>query len=109
MLPIIKSSKGRWAHSVNTFVNAVVVVVSPPHQSQRCGVSRFRSAHLNNDSTVSVVSFDISGTLKQKVGAAVPALATPPAKCDLTSREKLLTKPLILYCGNGTEIISGFR
>ena len=31
-------------------------------------------------STVSVVSIDISGTLKQKVGAAVPASVAPPPK-----------------------------
>ena len=39
------------------------------------------------DCTVSVVSFDIAGTLKQKVGVALPALAAQPPKCDLTSRE----------------------
>ena len=39
------------------------------------------------ESTVSVVSFNIAGTLKQKVGAALPASATSPPKGDLTSRE----------------------
>ena len=41
------------------------------------------------DSTVSVVSFDIAGTLKQKVGVAFPASAAPSPKGDLTSRESL--------------------
>ena len=40
-----------------------------------------------NDFTVSVVSFDIAGTLKQKVGVALPASAAPPPKGDLTSRD----------------------
>ena len=35
---------------------------------------------VHSDSTVSVVSFDIAGILKQKVGAAVPASAAPPPK-----------------------------
>ena len=42
---------------------------------------------VHNDSTVSVVSFDIAGTLKQKVGVALPASAAPPPKGNLTSRE----------------------
>ena len=42
-----------------------------------------------NDSTVSVASFDIAGTLKQKVGVELPASAAPPPKEDLTSREIL--------------------
>ena len=42
---------------------------------------------VNTDSTVSVVIFDIAGTLKQKVGVALPASAAPPPKGDLTSRE----------------------
>ena len=44
---------------------------------------------VHSDSTVSVVSFDIAGTLKQKVGVALPASAAPPSKGDLTSRESL--------------------
>ena len=44
---------------------------------------------VHNDSTVSVVSFDIAGTLKQKVGVALPASAAPQPKGDLTSRESL--------------------
>ena len=44
---------------------------------------------VHNDSTVSVVSFNIAGTLKQKVGVALPASAAPPPKGDLTSRESL--------------------
>ena len=44
---------------------------------------------VHNDSTVSVVSFDIAGTLKQKVGVALPASATPPPNGDSTSRESL--------------------
>ena len=44
---------------------------------------------VHNDSTVSVVSFDIAGTQKQKVGLALPASAAPPPKGDLTSRESL--------------------
>ena len=44
---------------------------------------------LHSDSTLSVVSFDIAGTLKQKVGVALPASAAPPPKGDLTSRESL--------------------
>ena len=44
---------------------------------------------VHNDSNVSVVSFDIAGTLKQKVGVALPASAVPPPKGDLTSRERL--------------------
>ena len=35
---------------------------------------------VHSDSTVSVVSFDIAGTLKQKVGVTLPASAAPPAK-----------------------------
>ena len=42
---------------------------------------------VHNDSTVSVVRFDIAGTLKQKVGVASPASAAPPPKWQLTSRE----------------------
>ena len=38
---------------------------------------------------VSVVSFDIAGTLKQKVGVALPTSAAPLPKGDLTSRESL--------------------
>ena len=41
---------------------------------------------VQNDSTVSVISFDIAGTLKQKVGVALPASAAQPPKGDLTSR-----------------------
>ena len=41
---------------------------------------------VHNYSTVSVVSFDIAGTLKQKVGVALPASAAPPPTGDLTSR-----------------------
>ena len=41
------------------------------------------------DSTVSVVSFDIAGTLKKKVGVALPTSAAPLPKVDLTSRESL--------------------
>ena len=37
--------------------------------------------------SVSVVSFDIAGTMKQKVGVALPASAAPPPKGDLTSRK----------------------
>ena len=44
---------------------------------------------VHNDSTVSVISFDIAGTLKQKVGVALPASTAPPPKGDLTSRERL--------------------
>ena len=35
---------------------------------------------VHSDSTVSVVSFDIAGTLKQKIGTALPASAAPPPK-----------------------------
>ena len=35
---------------------------------------------VHSDSTVSVVSFDIAGTLKQKVGVALPASAAPLPK-----------------------------
>ena len=52
-----------------------------------CFAVSFGAVH--NDSTVSVVSFDIAGTLKQKVGVALPASAAPPAKGDLMSRESL--------------------
>ena len=44
---------------------------------------------VHNDSTVSVFSFDIAGTLKQKVDVALPASAAPPPKSDLMSRESL--------------------
>ena len=44
---------------------------------------------VHNDSTVSVVSFNIAGTLKQKVGVALPPSATPPPKWDFKSRESL--------------------
>ena len=35
---------------------------------------------LHGDSTDSEVSFDVAGTLKQKVGAALPTSAAPPPK-----------------------------
>ena len=35
---------------------------------------------VHNDSTVSVVSFDIAGTLKQKVEVELQASAAPPPK-----------------------------
>ena len=35
---------------------------------------------VHSDSTASVVSFDIAGTLKQNVGIALPASAVPPPK-----------------------------
>ena len=35
---------------------------------------------VHSDSTVSVVSFDIVGTLKQKVRTALPAMAAQPPK-----------------------------
>ena len=41
---------------------------------------------VHSDSTVSVVSFDIAGTLKQNVGVALPASADPPPKGDLMIR-----------------------
>ena len=44
---------------------------------------------VHNDSTVSMVSFDIVSTLKQNVGAALQALSAPPPKGDLMSRESL--------------------
>ena len=51
----------------------------------------FRSfvSAVHSDSTVSVVSFDITGTLKQEVGVALPATGAPPPRCHLTSRESL--------------------
>ena len=42
---------------------------------------------IHNEFTVSVVSFDIAGTLKKKVRVALPASAAQPQKIDLTSRE----------------------
>ena len=42
---------------------------------------------VHSDSTVSVVSFDIAGTQKQKVDVALPTSAAQPPKGDLTSRE----------------------
>ena len=53
----------------------------------RCFAVSVSAVH--NDSTVSVVSFDIAGTLKQKVGVALPASAAQLPKGDLTSRESL--------------------
>ena len=47
---------------------------------------------VHNDSTVSVVSFDIAGTLKQNFGVTLPASAAPPPIGDLTSRESLEAK-----------------
>ena len=44
---------------------------------------------VHNSSTVSVVSFDIASTLKQKVGVVLPASAAPPPKRQFTSRESL--------------------
>ena len=44
---------------------------------------------VHNGSTLSVVSFDIAGTLKQKVGVALPTSAAPLPKGILTSRESL--------------------
>ena len=40
------------------------------------------------DSTVSVVSFDIVGTLKQKVGVALPASAAQPKKMRFDEKIK---------------------
>ena len=57
----------------------LVVGVGSPHQSPRCGVSRFRSAQ-SIAIPLSVVSFDIAGTLKRKVGVVLPASAAPPPK-----------------------------
>ena len=58
-----------------------MVVVSSPHQSPRCDISRFRSAlSMTIPLSVSVVSFDIAGTLKQKVGVALLASVAPPPK-----------------------------
>ena len=62
--------------NVNTSIR-FVVVVSSPHQSPRCGVSH---GAVYNDSTVSVISFDIADTLKLKVGLALPASAALPPK-----------------------------
>ena len=42
---------------------------------------------VHNDSTVSVVSFDIAGTLKHKVGVTLPTSVAPLPNGDLTSRE----------------------
>ena len=55
---------------------------------------------VHNDSTVSVVSFNIAGTLKQKVRAALPTSATPPPKADLTIvvEEQLACNYYILIC-----------
>ena len=53
----------------------------------RCLAVSVGSVH--NDSTVSMVSIDITGTLKQKVDVALPASAAHPQKGDLTSRESL--------------------
>ena len=44
---------------------------------------------VHDDSTLSVVSFDIAGTQKQKVGVALPTSADPPPQGDLTSSESL--------------------
>ena len=44
---------------------------------------------VHNDSTVSVITFDIAVTLRQKVGVALPTSAAPLPKGDLTSRESL--------------------
>ena len=44
---------------------------------------------VHNDSTVSVVSFDIAGTLKQNVGAALPTSAAPPQKKAILRVEKV--------------------
>ena len=65
------------------------VVVCSPHQSPRCGVSRFQSAQSIAIPMSVWSSFDIAVTLKQKVGVALPASAAPPPKGDLTSRESL--------------------
>ena len=44
---------------------------------------------VHNDSTVSVISFDISGTPKHIVGVALPTSADQLPNGDLTSRESL--------------------
>ena len=44
---------------------------------------------VHSDSTVNVVCFDIVGTLKQKVGVALPASAAPPPKGDFMRIESL--------------------
>ena len=43
---------------------------------------------VHKDYTVSVVSFDIAGTLKQKVGVALPASAVPPPKRQFDEKRK---------------------
>ena len=50
-------------------------------------IAHLINRQIHNDSTVSVVGFDIAGTLKQKVGASLSASAAPPTKGDLMSRE----------------------
>ena len=44
---------------------------------------------VHSDCTVSVVNFDIAGTLKQNVGVTFPAYAAPPLKGDWESMEIL--------------------
>ena len=44
---------------------------------------------VHNDSTVNVVSLAIAGTLKQKVGVALPASAAPPPKKAIRRIEKV--------------------
>ena len=43
---------------------------------------------VHNDYTVSVVNFDIAGTLKQKVGVALPASAAQPQKRRFDEKRK---------------------
>ena len=44
---------------------------------------------VNNDFTVSVVCFDVAGTLKQKVGVALPASADPPPRRQFDEFDKV--------------------
>ena len=74
-----KNSLSTTSGNVDGICILQVVVVSSPHQSPRCGVSRFRSAQ-SITIPLSVVCFDFAGTLKQKVGVALPAPAALPPK-----------------------------
>ena len=72
-----KKAFERKGLKVNLGKTKVMLLLARLINHPGCGVS---VGTVHNDSTVSVVSFDIAGKLKQKVGVALPASAAPPQK-----------------------------
>ena len=76
---LIKTEPNRPPHLSEDHAAAV----SSPQQSPSLGYFAVSVGEVHTDSTVSVVSFDITGTLKQKVVVALSASAAPPPKRQL--------------------------